>query len=84
MFLKLIDSSGEVKDRFFFVVNQMREVIMYIGHQNVVQVITDNAANCKVAGHLSEVQFLHIHWIPCVIHTLNRMFVLQKLSRTTH
>ncbi|XP_076921849.1 uncharacterized protein LOC143583425 [Bidens hawaiensis] len=49
----------------------MKEVINEIGHQNVVQIITDNAANCKAAGEIIESQFPHIYWTPCVVHTLN-------------
>ena len=49
----------------------MKEVINEVGHQNVVQIITDNAANCKAAGEIIESTFPHIYWTPCVVHTLN-------------
>ncbi|KAK8485679.1 hypothetical protein V6N11_038000 [Hibiscus sabdariffa] len=45
MFLKAVDCFGEVKDKFF-IANLMKEVIDEVGHQNVVQIITDNVANC--------------------------------------
>ncbi|XP_052621716.1 uncharacterized protein LOC111900873 [Lactuca sativa] len=51
--------------------NSHYEVINEIGHENVVQIITDNAANCKAAGEIIESQFPHIYWTPCVVHTLN-------------
>ncbi|XP_028104489.1 uncharacterized protein LOC114303554 [Camellia sinensis] len=70
MFLKAVDCSGETNDKYF-ISNLMKEVIMEVGAKNVVQVITDNAANCKAAGHLIEAQFPHIFWTPCVVHTLN-------------
>ncbi|XP_028089826.1 uncharacterized protein LOC114290141 [Camellia sinensis] len=70
MFLKAADYSGETKDKYF-ISNLMKEVIMEIGPKNVVQVITDNAPNYKVAGHLIEAQFPHIFWTPCVVYTLN-------------
>ncbi|GJX03798.1 hAT dimerization domain, ribonuclease H-like domain protein [Tanacetum coccineum] len=57
LFLKALNCFGEVKDRFF-IADLMKEVIKEIGHQNVVQIITDNAANCKAAGQLIE-----SHWI---------------------
>ncbi|CAL5395559.1 unnamed protein product [Camellia sinensis] len=63
-------NKGETKDKYF-ISNLMKEVIMEVGPKNVVQVITDNAANCKAAGHLIEAQFPHIFWTPCVVHTLN-------------
>ncbi|CAN6880086.1 unnamed protein product, partial [Brassica oleracea] len=48
--------SFEVKDRFF-ISGLMKEVINEVGHQNVVQIITDNAANCKAAGEIIETIF---------------------------
>ncbi|CAN6541945.1 unnamed protein product [Malus baccata var. baccata] len=42
-----------------------------IGHENVVQVITDNAHVGKAAGLLIEAHHPHIFWTPCVVHTLN-------------
>ncbi|KAL4574879.1 hypothetical protein LXL04_021719 [Taraxacum kok-saghyz] len=56
-----VNCFGEVKDRNF-IANLMKEVINEIGHQNVVQIITDNAANCKAAGEIIESQFPHIFW----------------------
>ncbi|CAI9297917.1 unnamed protein product [Lactuca saligna] len=70
LFLKAVNCFGEVKDRFF-IAELMKEVINEIGHENVVQIITDNAANCKAAGEIIESQFPHIYWTPCVVHTLN-------------
>ncbi|XP_059659219.1 uncharacterized protein LOC132306039 [Cornus florida] len=70
MFLKAVDCSGGIKDKFF-ISNLLKEVINEVGPQNVIQVITDNAPNCKAAGQLIEGQFPHIVWIPCVVHTLN-------------
>ena len=56
MFLKAVDCSGETNDKYFFS-NLMKEVIIGVGPKIVVQVITDNAPNCKVVGHLIEAQF---------------------------
>ncbi|KAK9019000.1 hypothetical protein V6N11_034043 [Hibiscus sabdariffa] len=53
MFLKVVNCFGKVKDKFF-IVNLMKEVIDEVGHQNVVQIITDNASNCKGAGEIIE------------------------------
>ncbi|XP_074342711.1 uncharacterized protein LOC141680360 [Apium graveolens] len=68
MFLKA--ANYEVKDKFHLA-TLMREVIMKVGPQNVVQVITDNAPICKAAGMVIEASFPHIFWTPCVVHTLN-------------
>eukprot|EP00268_Persea_americana_P064083 TRINITY_DN8394_c0_g1_i1.p1 TRINITY_DN8394_c0_g1~~TRINITY_DN8394_c0_g1_i1.p1 ORF type:complete len:495 (-),score=69.08 TRINITY_DN8394_c0_g1_i1:901-2232(-) len=70
MFLKAVDCSGETKDKYF-IANLMKEVINDVGHENEVQVITDNAPNCKGAGQIIESQFPNIFWTPCVVHTLN-------------
>ncbi|KAH1238070.1 hypothetical protein GmHk_08G022826 [Glycine max] len=48
MFLKAIDCSNEIKDKDF-IAKLMREVIMEVGHSNVVQIVTDNAVVCKAA-----------------------------------
>ena len=60
MFLKYVDCSGEVKDKHF-IANLLKEIIDEVGHENVVQIITDNARNCKGAGEIT------IY----VVHTLN-------------
>ena len=44
---------------------------MEVGPDNVVQIITDNAAVCKAASMLIELKFSSIYWTPCVVHTLN-------------
>nr|KAJ0207194.1 hypothetical protein LSAT_V11C500252780 [Lactuca sativa] len=62
LFLKVVNCFGKVKDRFF-ITEFMKEFINEIGHENVVQIITKNAANCKALPH--------IYWTPCVVHTLN-------------
>ncbi|CAM8990676.1 unnamed protein product [Rhodiola kirilowii] len=70
MFIKAVNCAGEVKDQEF-IANILREVIDEVGHQNVVQVITGNASNCKGAGEIIEGIYPHIYWTPCVVHTLN-------------
>ncbi|KAK9018754.1 hypothetical protein V6N11_033801 [Hibiscus sabdariffa] len=70
MFLKAVNCFSEVKDKFF-IANLMKEVIDEVGHQNVVQIINDNASNCKGAGEIIESMYPHIYWTPCVVHTLN-------------
>jgi len=42
-----------------------------VGPINVIQVITDNAANCKAAGKIIEEKYPHIFWSGCLVHTLN-------------
>ena len=56
MFLKAIDCSNEIKDKDF-IAKHMREVIMEVGHSNVVQIVTNNAVVCKATGLIIEAQF---------------------------
>lgn len=70
MFLKAVDCSGETKDKHF-IASLMKEVVIEVGPKNVVQIITDNAPNCKAAGQIIETQYPNIFWTPCVVHTLN-------------
>ena len=49
----------------------LKDAIKEIGHEKVVQVITDNADVMKAAGALIEGEYPKIFWTPCVVHTLN-------------
>ena len=42
-----------------------------IGPYNVIQVITDNAANCKAARAIIEEKYPNIFWSGCLVYTLN-------------
>ncbi|XP_056692174.1 uncharacterized protein [Spinacia oleracea] len=70
IFIKAVNCFGEYKDNYF-IADLLRKVIDEVGPMNVVQVITDNAANCKVAGEIIESSYPWIYWTPCVVHTLN-------------
>ncbi|XP_050291284.1 uncharacterized protein LOC126732443 [Quercus robur] len=68
--IKAIDGSGEFKDKHY-IDGVLKDAIKEIGHEKVVQVITDNASVMKSAGALIEGEYPKIFWIPCVVHTLN-------------
>nr|XP_011470781.1 PREDICTED: uncharacterized protein LOC101295002 [Fragaria vesca subsp. vesca] len=70
MMLRAINSQGEVKTGDM-IAELIIECIKEVGHENVVQVITDNAANCVKAGSLISAKYPTIFWTPCVVHTLN-------------
>ncbi|CAN6182580.1 unnamed protein product, partial [Urochloa humidicola] len=70
MFLKAINAEGEVKS-MQYIAEKLIAVIEEVGSKNVVQVITDNASNCKGAGLIVQQKYDHIFWTPCVVHTLN-------------
>eukprot|EP01018_Ginkgo_biloba_P023691 Gb_23815 [translate_table: standard] len=66
-FFRVIDCSGKEKNTFF-----LRDVlsgaIEEVGVSNVVQVITDAAPICKVAGLLVQKKYKHIFLTPCCVH----------------
>lgn len=65
-----IDSSGNKKTAEF-IADALKNVVLDVGPEHIVQVVTDNAANCKLAGHLLELEFKHVFWTPCATHCLN-------------
>jgi len=73
MFLKSIDGSREINDKDF-IAKHMRDVIMEVGQNNVVQIIIDNAVVSKATSILIELKFLSIYWTPFAVHTLNLAF----------
>jgi len=70
VFIKAIDGSGEFKDKHY-IAGVLKDAIKEIGHEKVVQVITDNTNVMKSAGALIEGEYPKIFWTPCVVHTLN-------------
>ena len=70
LFIKSIDGTKEYKDKHF-IVDLFLKVIGEVGHQYVVQIITDNASVMKATGSIVETEYPHIFWSPCVVHTLN-------------
>lgn len=50
---------------------QIRSVIVSIGPEHVVQVVTDNATNCIQMGRLLEAEFPGILHTPCAAHGID-------------
>lgn len=46
-------------------------MIEEVGVENVVQVVTDNAANCEAAGLMIAAKYKNIFWTPHIVHTLD-------------
>lgn len=51
--------------------NLFCEVIQWVGAENVVHIVTNNAANYVVAGRLIHEKYGTIFWSPCAAHCLN-------------
>lgn len=70
MFLRAVNIEGELNSKEY-IFEKMLETIDFVGAANVVQVVTDNAANCRAAGLLVEQKYPRIFWTPCVVHSLD-------------
>ncbi|XP_016178561.1 uncharacterized protein LOC107621023 [Arachis ipaensis] len=85
IFLKSVDASNISKtaENLF---KLFRDVVFFVGPENVVHIVTDNAANYVAAGRLLEAEFPKLYWSPCAAHCVNLMFQdigkLQEVSQT--
>ncbi|CAJ2670809.1 unnamed protein product [Trifolium pratense] len=72
VFLKSIDASDITKtaDKVFKMID---DVVEEVGEENVVQVVTDNAANYKAAGELLMQKRSNLYWTPCAAHCIDLM-----------
>ncbi|XP_023743186.1 uncharacterized protein LOC111891374 [Lactuca sativa] len=52
----------------------LRQAIESVGPSNVLQVVMDNAANCKAVRKELKKVYKHIFWSTCCVHTLNLIF----------
>ncbi|CAM0955624.1 unnamed protein product [Alopecurus aequalis] len=74
-FHKSIDASGQTQNSEFIYREIKKVVVDEIGHENVVQIITDNGSNYKKACKtlVEQPEYNHIVWQPCAAHTINLM-----------
>ncbi|XP_044386945.1 uncharacterized protein [Triticum aestivum] len=74
-FHKSIDASGQSQNSEFLYREIKQVVVEEIGHENVVQIVTDNGSNYKKACKtlVEQPEFSHIVWQPCAAHTVNLM-----------
>lgn len=69
-FLSSVDTS-HISKTAFKVFEMLDAIVERIGEANVVQVITDNAANYKAAGHLLMEKRKTLYWTPCSAHCID-------------
>jgi len=50
------------------------DAVEFVGEENVVQVVTDNAANFKAAGELLMRKRERLYWTPCAAHCIDLIF----------
>ncbi|KAK8941408.1 hypothetical protein KSP39_PZI009861 [Platanthera zijinensis] len=80
-FLKSVDASDITKDANTLCA-LFSEVVEWVGVTNIVQIVTDNAANYKKAGALLHEKYANIYWSPCAAHCLN--LILKEICSMTH
>ncbi|XP_052622250.1 uncharacterized protein LOC111876721 [Lactuca sativa] len=69
-FLKSIDAS-DIESNATNLCNLFVEIVEMVGEKNVVQMVTNNAANYKLAGTKLCERYPSITWSPCATHCLN-------------
>ncbi|XP_047080349.1 uncharacterized protein LOC124691115 [Lolium rigidum] len=74
-FHKSVDASGQTQNSEFLYREIKKVVVEEIGHENVVQIVTDNGSNYKKACKtlVEQPEYDHIVWQPCAAHTVNLM-----------
>ncbi|XP_025625509.1 uncharacterized protein [Arachis hypogaea] len=80
-FVKSVDASNVVKNASSLC-DLFSEVIEWIGSDNIVHVVTNNAANYVATSRLINKKFENIHWSPCTSHCLN--LILKDISSMLH
>jgi len=73
VFLYSLDTSdiSKIADKVF---KMLDDVVEFVGEENVVQVVTDNAANFKAGGELLMKKWEHLYWTPCAAHCIDLIF----------
>ncbi|XP_016177910.1 uncharacterized protein LOC107620230 [Arachis ipaensis] len=83
IFLKFVDTSHASKtaDLLF---KLFRDVVNFVGLENVVHIVTDNAANYVAAGRLLEAEFPKLYWSLCAAYCINLMLQdIRKLDEVS-
>ncbi|GFP92431.1 hypothetical protein PHJA_001387300 [Phtheirospermum japonicum] len=77
VFLKSVDASDAIKDANL-IFKLLDEVVEEVGEDIVVQVVTDNASNYKLAGKKLMEKRTRLWWTPCASHCIDLM--LEKIE----
>lgn len=62
----------------------INDIVEEVGEENVIQVVTDNAANYKVAGELLMEKRKTLYWTPCVAHCIDLMLIYFEKKISLH
>lgn len=69
VFLKSLDASDKIKMAETLAL-MLENVVMEVGVENVVQIITDNAATYVVVGRISQEKHNTLFWSLCAAHVI--------------
>ncbi|XP_015083445.1 uncharacterized protein LOC107026859 isoform X1 [Solanum pennellii] len=72
MFLRSVDVSDHADDPHYLF-GLLESVVLEIGVENVVQVMTDSSASYIYAGRLVMKKYPSVFWSPCASHCINKM-----------
>lgn len=78
LFLKSVDISGHADDAHCLF-ELLESVVLEVGLENVVQVITDSAASFVYAGRLLMAKYTTLFWSPCASFCIDKM--LEDISK---
>ncbi|KAG8374777.1 hypothetical protein BUALT_Bualt10G0031000 [Buddleja alternifolia] len=78
IFLRSVDISGHADDTHYLF-GLLESVVLEVGIESVVQVLTDSAPNFAYAGKLLMDKYASIFWSPCASHCITKM--LHDLSK---
>ncbi|XP_061357877.1 uncharacterized protein LOC133302144 [Gastrolobium bilobum] len=94
LFLKSVDVSGR-EDDSTYLFELLESVVLELGVENVVQVITDTSASYVCAGRLLMARYSSLFWSPCAAYCIDKMLediggqdwvstVLEEAKTITH
>ena len=72
IFLKSIDASA-ISKTANKICKMLDDIVEEIGEENVVQIVTDNAANYKATDELLMKKRKTLYWTPCAAHCIDLM-----------
>ncbi|PKI39183.1 hypothetical protein CRG98_040429 [Punica granatum] len=72
IFFTSIDTSdiSKTADKVFEMID---DIVEQVGEENVIQIVTDNAANYKAAGEMLMEKRKKLFWTPCAAHCIDLM-----------
>jgi hypothetical protein len=78
IFKKTVDAS-EASKTAVLLHKLFREVVLFVGPENIVHMVTDNSSNYVAACKLLVEEFPSIFWSPCATHCIN--LILQDVGK---